>query len=110
MLLQTKEHPLQTLMSDNGQRQSPQNTGVMENWNRQLKTLVVENGGDERGKGWLARLCECALTLNTRGTTGVTPLERCHPKICLWDIGSFKLVIFKKHKTQEERLTFPQTS
>lgn len=48
----------------------------MENGNRQLKTLVVENGGDKSREGWLPRLRECALTLNVRGTTGVPPLER----------------------------------
>ena len=32
----------------------------------------------------------------------------CHPKICLfWDNDYFKLVTFKKQKTQEETLTFP---
>lgn len=68
------------------------------------------------------RHCPVLLFLHSQSREGIAGLGShadvgdvwgsrvCPPKYAFWDIDYFKLTVVRKHKTQEEPLTFPLTA
>lgn len=51
--LETKEHTLQLIISNNGQRDNLLGTSLIENWKRQIKQWLSKMGGDKGMKDYL---------------------------------------------------------
>lgn len=61
--LETKEHTLQLIISNNRQRDILISTSLIENWNRQITQWLSKMGGDKGMKGYLHAFTS-VLTLN----------------------------------------------